>query len=134
MKTLRVSLLASLLVVWTALFSQTSLAQSDGYLSPNNLHGIVSGNSYQFGSIDNINLGTGAINIRIPLLSRRGRGITDEYVYFYSSKTWIASPLWDVVNPTQLDSLSWQPSDQLNATIAMNPGGGVSTTNRNTIA
>jgi RHS repeat-associated protein len=126
MKTLRASLFASVRLALFVLSSQSVQAQSDGYLSSNNLHGIVSGNTYQFGSIDNINLGTGAINIRIPLFSRKGRGITDEAVYFYSSKIWIASPMWDVVNPTQLDSLWWIPSDQLNAMIGTTPGGGVS--------
>jgi RHS repeat-associated protein len=110
---------------------ESSFSQTDGYLSSNNLHGIVSGNSYQFGSIDNINLGTGAINIRIPLLSVKGRGITDEYVYFYSSKIWVATPDWNIDNPNLLDDLVWVESVQPNAIIGKNPGGQVLYTEQN---
>ncbi len=131
MRTLRTSLFASILIAWLGLFSQVTFAQSDGYLSSNNLHGIVTGNTYQFGSIDDINLGTGAISIRIPLLSVKGRGLTDEYVYTYSSKIWVASPIWDPVNPNLLDDLVWVPSTQPNAVIGKIPGGQVLYTEQN---
>lgn len=131
MRTSRANLYAFSLLLCLGLFGQPVQAQADGYLSSNNLHGIVSGNTYQFGSIDNINLGTGAINIRIPLLSVKGRGTTDEYAYSYSSKIWVASPIWDPVNPNLLDDLVWAPSTQPNAVIGKNPGGQVLYTEQN---
>jgi len=55
--------------LFALLHAPTSGAQADGYVTNSNLRGVVASGSYQFGAIDNINLGTGTLNLNIPIKS-----------------------------------------------------------------
>jgi len=126
MKTIPSRLAAAVTFTLILSFSSSpTSAQTDGYISASNLHGVVSGNTYGFGKIDNVNFGTGAVNIDIPLYSRKGRGLTQTGHYSYSSKELIPVPMWDPIIPTQLDGFTWTESSQINSFIAATPGGGV---------
>lgn len=100
-------------------------AQSDGYLTGSNLRGVYPANTYQFGDIDSINLGTGGININVPLFTRKGRGLSLSGRYIYSSKLWTIIPDWDPANPSQLDALYWEPTTTQNGFFGTSPGGGI---------
>jgi hypothetical protein len=49
-------------------------AQSPGYLTPSNTTGMPDYGSFITSQIDSINLQNGGLSLRIPLLSRKGRG------------------------------------------------------------
>jgi RHS repeat-associated protein len=116
-------LLASLIFVMLVFCSGSSKAQSDGYLTNSNLRGVVPASTYDFGTIDNVNVATGAVNLQIPLFSRPGRKLTDTGIFFYSSKLWMVVPNWDPSDPSDLDSVSWMPTEQPNAQFSVAPGG-----------
>ncbi len=107
---IRASLLSlvSIIFALAGLSAPLALAQSDGYVTNSNLRGVVDGNTYHFGTIDNVNLGTGALNIAIPLFNQPGRGWNRSARFVYSSKIWVAQPGWDPIIPNTLDTLSWQ--------------------------
>ena len=91
-----------------SLFSSDARSQSDWYLTNSNLRGVVPFGTYQFDEIDNVNLGNGALNVRLPLFTRRGRGLDDGRSVFYSSKLWVIQPSYNPI--TQQVVAYWYPS------------------------
>src|SRR5207249_1763102 len=77
-------------------FVPASRAQSDGYVTNSNLRGVTPTGSYQFGAIDNINIGTGTLNLNIPIAKRPGRGLDTAVAFTYSSKIWVFACTKDV--------------------------------------
>ncbi|HSR66507.1 MAG TPA: hypothetical protein VLU25_01070, partial [Acidobacteriota bacterium] len=73
-------------------------AQSDAYVSNHNLRGVVPFGSYQFESVDSVNLGTGSLEVNIPLFERAGRGLDHRGALTYSSKIW-TSEFYDPPGP-----------------------------------
>jgi hypothetical protein len=97
------------------------LAQVPDYITNSNLRGVVPFGSYQFGDIDSINLGNGALNLRIPLFSRRGRGLDYERYWSYSSKMWEVNLLYDA-QTHEVNGIHWYP----NINVTGWPGGPLS--------
>ncbi|MGC2530545.1 MAG: hypothetical protein WA639_22580 [Candidatus Acidiferrum sp.] len=97
------------------LFPAKALAQTDGYLTNSNTRGLEASNPFQVGDIDNINLANGALNLRIPVFQRKGRGgrLDRQYFFSYTSKIWSFFPIWDPLNPTSLDALDWSISPEI---------------------
>src|SRR5215472_11572478 len=85
----------------------------DGYVSSSNARGVIPFGSYQVGGIDNVNLANGAVNLRIPLTERKGRGPDTNLTYVYSSKIWVVSPLGDPTSPDWVPGTLWQPTSEL---------------------
>jgi hypothetical protein len=83
-------------------------AQHGGYVTNSNLRGVAPFGSYQFGEIDNINLGTGTLNLNIPVVNRSGRGLDTRVEFIYSSKIWVFSC---VKNVQGLTFCNWSPTD-----------------------
>jgi RHS repeat-associated protein len=109
------------LVLVLALSSSICRAQSDGYVNNSNLRGVVPFGSYQFGDIDNINLGTGTLNLNIPIAKRKGRGLDVSLGFTYSSKIWAFSCVKDVQGITHC---SWFLTDgPKDINFANAPGG-----------
>jgi len=73
---------------------------------------VVPFGSYQFGEIDNVNLGTGALNVRIPILARKGRGMDYERVSLYSSKMWEVEPRYDPLT-NEINGIAWYPNQSV---------------------
>src|SRR5215472_975664 len=84
----------------------------DGYTSNSNARGVIPFGSYQVGGIDNENLANGAVNLRIPLTERKGRGSNTNLTYVYSSKTWVVQTGDDPQNPGQIGSMWWYPTNE----------------------
>jgi RHS repeat-associated protein len=93
-------------------------AQAPDYVTNSNLRGVVPFGSYQIGEVDNINLGTGALNVRIPLIARKARGMDYERVSVYSSKMWEVEPRYDPLTE-ELNGIAWYP----NMTVGGFPAG-----------
>jgi YD repeat-containing protein len=85
----------------------------DGYVTNSNARGVIPFGSYQVGGIDNENLATGTVNLRIPLTERNGRGSDTNLAYVYSSKIWTVSPLGDPLSPDWVPAMLWQPTSEL---------------------
>jgi hypothetical protein len=51
-----------------------TLAQGTGYLTNSNNTGMPDYGSFLTSNIDSVNLASGGISLRIPLISRKGRG------------------------------------------------------------
>lgn len=101
----------AVVVACSFLFDGRVSAQTDGFVNNSNLRGVVPFGTYQFGDIDSVNLATGGLDLRIPLVSRKGRGMDTGLAFVYSSKRWILSPIY---NPTKgvYDSLQWTLSTE----------------------
>lgn len=98
-------------------------AQSDGYLTNSNFRGVTPPAAYQIGEIDSVNLGTGAVNLNLPLWSRAGRGIDTKGELIYSSKLWAVHPEYhDPLRPLTVTDYVWQRSPDFKARIAGNFG------------
>jgi RHS repeat-associated protein len=113
------------------LLSTVTFAQSDGYVATSNGRGLAPENSFQVGDIDTINLANGALNLRIPLYSRKGRGMSVGGVLNYSSKVWYQEPLWDVNG--FLESVIWTQSTNQGSNEGFSlqvSGGGLLTENQ----
>jgi len=74
--------------------------------------GLAPGNSFQLADIDYINLGNGALSLRIPLFDRKGRGVDSGAFVTYNSKIWTAMPFWDGILPHTLDQVRWTFSNE----------------------
>lgn len=87
----------------------TSLAQSDGNIITNqNATGVIPFNSYQLGDVDNVNLGAGAVNVHIPLVTLKGRaGLDDGIQLNFSSKFYTMNFSRMQVGNAIDDFLSW---------------------------
>ncbi len=82
--------------------------QNDGYVTNSNLRGVAPFGSYQFGDIDNINLGTGTLNLKIPVARRPGRGLDTQLEFIYSSKIWVFGC---VKNVQGITTCTWSLTD-----------------------
>src|SRR5260370_22995735 len=102
---------AAFCLILIALLTQTTRAQTAGYLTDSNTRGLAPGNSFQSADIDHINLGNGALNLYIPLFGRKGRGLDSGAFVTYSSKIWVVMPFWDGLSPSTLDAVRWTLSD-----------------------
>src|SRR5215472_10477756 len=98
-----------------------SLAQNDGYLNNSNVRGLSAMNSFQIGDIDNINLANCALNLRIPVFQRKGRGgrLDRQYFFSYTSKIWSFFPIWDSLDPSKVDALDWAISPQIASPVLL---------------
>lgn len=105
-------LIAIFCPILVALLTQTAQAQNDGYLTDSNTRGFAPGNSFQLADIDYINLGNGALNLHIPLVDRKGRGLDSGAFVTYNSKIWTIKPVWDGILPHTLDSVFWILSNE----------------------
>jgi|ERR1700682_2956719 len=104
--------IACLFFVLTAILTQSASGQNDGYLTDSNTRGFAPGNSFQSAAIDNINLGNGALNLHIPLIERKGRGLDSSAFITYSSKIWSVTPIWNSITNT-LTGVNWGYSPTL---------------------
>src|SRR6266542_5754063 len=95
------------LLVLCLTFFRPANGQSDGYVTNSNLRGVVPFGTYQFGDIDSINLGTGGVDVSIPLFSRKGRGLDDGRAVTYSSRIWVPRPIQDAFNPERTEGFRW---------------------------
>ena len=106
-------LLRFLPVVILVFFAAPAFGQGDGYSTNSNLRGVVQFGSYQFSDIDNINLASGTVNLRIALGARKGRGDESGLAYVYSSKIWIVRPIPDPNYPNVIKWMAWEPTQEL---------------------
>ncbi len=86
----RASLAMTAALALAALWAPAQGQEADEFLTNHNLRGVVPFGSFQFGSVDAVNLGTGAVEVQIPLVERLGRGLDDSRTLTYSSKLWSA--------------------------------------------
>jgi len=99
----------------------SAYGQSDGYLASSNTRGPAPLNTFMSADIDHINLANGALNLKIPLYSRQGRGLNTEASLNYSSKFWIQIPNFNVSGG--LDSILWRRSNTLDFTVETSEAG-----------
>ncbi len=87
---------AGRLCVWMlalALFAPAAAQEADEFLTNHNLRGVASFGSFQAGGVDAVNLGTGSVEVTIPLFTRRGRGLDYSRTLTYSSRIWTAESI-----------------------------------------
>jgi hypothetical protein len=114
---------AALILTVSSALASTAQAQSDGYITNSNMRGKMSFGTFQNGNIDNINLATGALNLKIPLVNRKGRGIDGSEDFVYSSKLWFLTPVYNQTTGN-LTTLIWTVSHDPATTGAVFGGGG----------
>src|SRR6266852_3458441 len=52
--------------------------------------------SFMSADIDQVQLNNGALDVRIPLLYRKGRGLDGEQYWFYTNKTWMVQTVINI--------------------------------------
>ena len=101
-------------------------AQYPGYVTDSNDTGLPTYGSFISSQVDMVNLGTGGLSIRVPIVSRKGRGIDYLYVETYESKLWTMVP-----TVTQLGTN--YPITTLNWVGGSRPGPGANWTARDNV-
>jgi RHS repeat-associated protein len=106
-RTLRSIAIFALLSIAPAVY-----AQSPGYLTSSNETGFPEYGSFIVSQIDSVNLSNGGVSIRIPLFTRKGRGLDYSFGYRYDSKAWVVDS-YVVPDPWQLPILRfvWRPNN-----------------------
>lgn len=97
--------------MFVLVFAKASSAQTDGYETNSNLRGDMSFGTYYKSAIDNVNLATGTVNLKIPLIGRKGRGLDTGEDVFYSSKLWVLTPVYNTTTGN-LVQMVWGPSPE----------------------
>jgi RHS repeat-associated protein len=87
-------------------------AQTPGYLTSSNETGFPDYGSFIVSQIDSVNLSNGGVSIRIPIVSRKGRGLDYSFGYRYESKAWVVDSytLTDPWNQPILRFI-WRPNN-----------------------
>jgi RHS repeat-associated protein len=112
MRKLHLRLLGFILAFFTIALVPAAHAQYPGYVSNSNDTGLPSYGSFISSKVDTVNLGTGGVSIRIPIVSRKGRGITYLYLHQYESKLWSMVPtVVTLGNSYPTTYLSWVPDN-----------------------
>jgi hypothetical protein len=105
------------LLVVSIFFASPARSQSDGYLTNQNTTGVVQFGSYHFGDFDSINLGNGGLNVKIPLITLKGRGIDEGLQMIYSSKYWVMRHSKIQLGNQIVDTFGWDLSTFSGPTI-----------------
>ncbi len=85
-------------------------AQYPGYVTDSNDTGLPTYGSFISSQVDMVNLGTGGLSIRVPIVSRKGRGIDYLYVETYESKLWTMVPTVTQLGTNYpITTLNWVP-------------------------
>jgi RHS repeat-associated protein len=81
--------IGSAIALFAFMLAPAAHAQYPGYVSTNSDTGFPSYGAYVSSGIDTVNLMSGGLSLRIPILSRKGRGVDYELHLSYESKTWV---------------------------------------------
>jgi len=118
---------AALISLFIYLFPTEALAQNSGYVTSSNETGFPDYGSFITSQIDSVNLSNGGLSIRIPIFSRKGRGIDLAYSFKYESKLWVVDtsviedPFYGYITHftwrPDWDDGSWRYSSNLDASL-----------------